>query len=236
MEAITSFHNEGREDLKSRTGINIQKLGWWVLTWARPKVTHDDFHSMPLTWPPAMLSRWVTASSGPGLVAMPTASSAFFPETPFWPVTVDYRKVKPLHHQVNSNGKHQPGGSPKVKNRCSSLLNTCRSIPGHSLFWQCRVSESDPWHSLPPLAGSGLLQSRLLFWMPFPQLTLQGLQADHSENPPCTANETLGCCRLRLASEHVEVSFHWVCMLAVELRVIAEEQPWKLCSKGKINI
>lgn len=66
-----------------------------------------------------------------------------------------------------------------------------KSIPGHSLRWQFCISESDPWQGFPPLAGKGLLQRRLLFWMPFPQVTLQALHVDHWEYPPWTANKTL---------------------------------------------
>lgn len=57
-------------------------------------------------------------------------------------------------------------------------------IPGHSLGWQCRVSESGPGHGLPPLAGGGLLHKRLLLCTPLPQLTLQDFQVDHWEKPP----------------------------------------------------
>lgn len=106
-----------------------------------------------------------------------------------------------------------PRGSPKVGNRSLSLLNTRRSIPGHNFFWQCRVSESDPWHGLPPLAGSGLLHSRLLFWTPFPHVTLQGLQADHSEKPPCTANKTLHAVpglQVKTSKSNFTEVTHWV--------------------------
>ena len=56
---------------------------------------------------------------------------------------------------------------------------------------QERLSVSCPAQKSPPLAGAGLLQLRVLSWLPFPQVTLQASQFDQTDQEPSTESRQI---------------------------------------------
>ena len=56
---------------------------------------------------------------------------------------------------------------------------------------QERLSVSCPAQKSPPLAGAGLLQLRVLSWLPFPHVTLQAPQFDQTDQEPSTESRSM---------------------------------------------
>ena len=57
------------------------------------------------------------------------------------------------------------------------------NIPGQAGRLQTSVVVADPAHSLPPLAGAGLLHSLVLFRIPLPQVTEQTPSSNLDQSP-----------------------------------------------------
>ena len=66
----------------------------------------------------------------------------------------------------------------------------CDYLPGHDLSWQLLAWVKSAVQFSPPLAGTGLLHSRLLDLVPVPHVLLHVAHADHKPNPPSTINKT----------------------------------------------
>lgn len=65
-----------------------------------------------------------------------------------------------------------------------------RGLPmGQSCLLQIWFSVTSPMHSLPPNWGVGLLQSRLRFCTPPPQVTEQMSHGDQGPQPPLTVRK-----------------------------------------------
>lgn len=59
-------------------------------------------------------------------------------------------------------------------------------LQGQGAAPHCWLSVAGPEHGNPPLDGGGLVQVRVLVWVPPPHVTVQEPQALQSDQPPST--------------------------------------------------
>ena len=76
-----------------------------------------------------------------------------------------------------------------IKWFCPGLPGLCGLPMGQSCLLQIWFSVTSPTQSLPPNWGVGLLQSRLRFCTPPPQVTEQMSHGDQGPQPPLTVRK-----------------------------------------------
>lgn len=96
-----------------------------------------------------------------------------------------------LHPGPDAAGQGWPGPGA-----CVPTVSSARSRPasphllGHGAPWQPFVSRPLPLQFLPPIWGTGELQSRMRVMLPMPQVTEQDDQGDQWLQPPSCRTST----------------------------------------------